>query len=158
MAKEKDVGYKVVAENRRGRYEYEILESFEAGIELFGTEVKSLRAARATIHESYAGPMNEQFYLFNADIPEYKFANQFNHERKRPRRLLLQRKQIHRLNGGVQREGLTVIALKLYFNERGLAKLQLALAKGKKLHDKRETEKQRDWAREKSRILKDHNK
>ncbi len=146
---------KVVAENRRGRFDYEILDTFEAGIQLTGTEVKSLRAAKATIAESYAGPNGEEFFLFNCNIPEYLQANRFNHEPKRPRRLLLHKKEIGRLIGAVQRDGLTVVPLKLYFNEQGRAKLQIALARGKKLHDKRDTEKKRDWQRDQARILRD---
>jgi SsrA-binding protein len=145
---------KVIAENRRARYEYEIIESFEAGIELVGSEVKSMRKTHVTINECYAGPMANQLYLFNADIPEYLQANRQNHDRRRPRRLLMRRKQIDRLFIGVQREGFTIIALKLYFNEKGMAKLQIGLAKGKKIHDKRESEKQRDWQRDKARIMK----
>jgi SsrA-binding protein len=153
MAAKPDPKIKVIAENRRGRFDYEILDTFEAGIQLTGTEVKSLRAAKATIGESYAGPSGEEFFLFNCNIPEYLQANRFNHEPKRPRKLLLHRKQINKLMGAVDREGMTLIPLKLYFNERGRAKLLLAVAKGKKLHDKRETEKKRDWGREKGRLL-----
>ena len=145
---------KIIAENRRARYEYEIIESFEAGIELFGSEVKSMRATRVTILECYAGPMNNQLYLFNADIPEYLQANRQNHDRRRPRRLLMRRKQIDHLLSSIRKDGLTIIALKLYFNEKGMAKLQIGLAKGKKIHDKRESEKARDWQRDKSRIMK----
>ncbi|MFN3853621.1 MAG: SsrA-binding protein SmpB [Phreatobacter sp.] len=155
MAARQEPKIKVVAENRRGRFDYEILDTLEAGIQLTGTEVKSLRAAKATIAESYAGPSGEEFFLFNANIPEYLQANRFNHEPKRPRRLLLHRKQINKLIGAVQRDGLTVVPLKLYFNEKGRAKLQIALARGKKLHDKRESEKKRDWQRDQARILRD---
>ncbi len=155
MAPKNEPKIKVVAENRRGRFDYEILDTFEAGIQLTGTEVKSLRAAKATIAESYAGPNGEEFFLFNCNIPEYLQANRFNHEPKRPRRLLLHKKEIGRLIGAVQRDGLTVVPLKLYFNEQGRAKLQIALARGKKLHDKRDTEKKRDWQRDQARILRD---
>src|SRR5437764_2287628 len=141
MAAKTERKLKVVADNRRARFHYEIGESFEAGIALTGTEVKSLRVGKATIAESYADPRHNEIWLINANIPEYLQANRFNHEPKRPRKLLLHRKQIDKLIGAVEREGMTLIPLKLYFNERGRAKLLLAVAKGKKLHDKRETEK-----------------
>lgn len=146
---------KIVADNRKARFNYQLLESFEAGLVLTGTEVKSLRAGKATIGESYAGPSGSDFLLFNADIPEYLQANRFNHERKRPRKLLLHRRQINRLIGAVQRDGLTVVPTKLYFDARGRAKIELALARGKTHADKRETEKKRDWEREKGRLLRD---
>ncbi|MBN8945064.1 MAG: SsrA-binding protein SmpB [Rhizobiales bacterium] len=155
MAPKQDPNIKLIADNRRGRYDYEIMETFEAGLSLTGTEVKSLRAAKATIAESYAGPSGEEFFLFNCNIPEYLQANRFNHEPRRPRRLLLHKKEIAKLIGGVQREGMTVIPLKLYFNQKGRAKLQIALARGKKLHDKRESEKKRDWQRDQARIMRD---
>lgn len=144
---------KIVADNRRARFNYEIGETFEAGVALTGTEVKSLRGGKATIAESYAGEHGGEIYLYNAYIPEYLQANRFNHETKRPRKLLLHRRQINKLVGAVQREGMTLVPLKLYFNEQGRAKLELALARGKKLHDKRETEKERSWSREKGRLL-----
>jgi SsrA-binding protein len=150
-----DPNYKVAAENRKARFNYEIGETFEAGIMLSGTEVKSLRGGKATISESYAGEKNGEIFLVNAYIPEYLQANQFNHETKRPRKLLLHRGQVNKLIGAVQREGLTIVPLKIYFNDRGRAKVEIALARGKKLHDKRETEKERDWSREKGRLLRD---
>jgi len=146
---------KLVADNRKARFNYELLEAFEAGIALTGTEVKSLRLGKATIGESYAGPSGNDLLLFNADIPEYLRANRFNHERKRPRKLLLHRRQINKLIGAVQRDGLTIVPTKLYFNEQGRAKIELALARGKTLGDKRETEKKRDWQREKGRLMRD---
>lgn len=148
-----DPNYKVAAENRKARYEFAIGDTFEAGIALTGTEVKSLRNGKATIGESYAGEKNGEIFLVNAYIPEYLQANQFNHETRRPRKLLLHRREVNRLIGAVQREGMTIVPLKIYFNDRGRAKVELALAKGKKLHDKRETEKQRDWNREKARLM-----
>ena len=148
-------GQKVVADNRKARFHYEILDTYEAGLALTGTEVKSLRGGKATIGEAYAGPSGEEFFLFNAYIPEYLQANRFNHETRRPRRLLLQRRQINKLLGATQREGFTVIPLKIYFNERGRAKVELGLGRGKKLHDKRETEKERTWNREKARLMRD---
>ena len=146
---------RTVADHRQARYHYEIGETFEAGIQLTGTEVKSLREGKARIAESHAAEHDGELYLYNAYIPEYLQANRFNHEPRRPRKLLLHRRQIDRLAAAVQREGMTIVPLRLYFNERGLAKLELALAKGKKLHDKRETEKKRDWGREKARLLKE---
>ena len=146
--------YKVVADNRKARFHYEILDTLEAGIALTGTEVKSLRLGKATLGESYAGPSGDEIFLINAHIPEYLQANRFNHEARRPRRLLLHRRQINKLMGAIQREGFTVIPLKVYFNEKGRAKVELGLGKGKKLHDKRESEKARDWNRDKARILK----
>ena len=153
MAEKKERPHKIVADNRKARFNYEIGEVVEAGIALTGTEVKSLRNGRAAIAESYADAKNGEIWLINANIPEYLQANRFNHEPKRPRKLLLHRKQINKLMGAVDRDGMTLIPLKLYFNERGRAKLLLAVAKGKKLHDKRESEKKRDWGREKGRLL-----
>jgi SsrA-binding protein len=155
MAAKKETPFKLIAENRKGRYHFEILETFEAGIVLTGTEVKSLRASRVSIAESHAAASGTDFVLYNVDIPEYLQANRFNHERKRPRRLLLHRKEINRLTVAVQKEGLTIIALKMYFNIKGVVKFELALAKGKKLHDKRETEKTRDWNRDKARLMRE---
>lgn len=147
---------KTVADNRRARFNYELGDSFEAGIALTGTEVKSLRQGKATIAESYASVDRQgEAWLFNANIPEYLQANRFNHEPKRPRKLLLKAREIAKLAQGVEREGMTVVPLRLYFNEKGRAKIQIALARGKKLHDKRETEKQRDWSREKGRLMRE---
>jgi SsrA-binding protein len=146
---------KVIIENRRARFDYEILETFEAGIALEGPEVKSLRQGRGNLQDAYASVDRGELYLVNAYIPEYLEANRFNHETRRPRKLLLHRREIDRLAGGVLRDGLTIIPLRLFFNPRGRAKAEIALARGKKLHDKRETEKQRSWAREKSRLLKE---
>src|SRR5258706_13266397 len=153
MAEKNERAIKVVAENRKARFNYAIEDTVEAGIALTGTEVKSIRNGKTTIAESYADSKNGEIWLINANIPEYLQANRFNHEPKRPRKLLLHKKQINRLMGAVEREGMTLIPLKLYFNERGRAKLLLAVAKGKKLHDKRESEKKRDWSREKGRLL-----
>ena len=155
MSDKKREGGKTIAENRRARFEYAIEDTWEAGLELRGSEVKSLRKGHVTIAESYASPEGSDIYLINADIPELLEANRFNHERKRPRRLLLHRKEINKMMTAVQREGMTLVPLKLYFNDRGRAKLLIALAKGKKLHDKRETAKERDWNRQKSRLLRD---
>ena len=154
-AKKAEPARKVVADHRQARYHYEIGETFEAGIQLTGTEVKSLREGKARIAESHAGEHEGELYLYNAYIPEYLQANRFNHETKRPRKLLLHKRQIAKLAAAVQKEGMTIVPLRLYFNERGMAKLELALGKGKKLHDKRATEKKRDWDREKRRLMKE---
>ena len=154
MAKEA-VPRKLVAENRRARFNYEIAETFEAGLALQGTEVKSLRQGKANIGDAYAGPSGDELFLFNVHIPEYVEANRFNHETRRPRKLLLHRREINKLIGATQREGMTIVPLKLYFNPKGIAKVELGLARGKKLHDKRETEKKRDWERERGRLLRE---
>jgi SsrA-binding protein len=150
----KKEGIKIVAENRRARFDYELLQHFEAGIELVGSEVKSLRVGKLNLAESFASMKGNELFLLNANISEYREANRFNHEPKRPRKLLLHRKEISRLAVGIQREGLTVVPLKIFFNPRGRAKVDIALARGKKLHDKRDSTKARDWGREKSRLLK----
>jgi SsrA-binding protein len=158
MAKEKDArALKIVADNRKARFNYEIGETFEAGVALTGTEVKSLRAGKATIGESYADARGGELWLVNSNIPEYLQANRYNHAPKRPRKLLLHKRQVNKLIGAVEREGMTVVPLKLYFNEKGRAKVEIALARGKKLHDKRETEKKRSWNRERARLLRDKN-
>jgi SsrA-binding protein len=154
-ASRKQEGIKVVADNRRARFDYEILQAFEAGIELKGSEVKSLRLGRTNLAESYAAMKGGELYLLNCNIPEYREANRFNHEPKRPRKLLLHGKEIGKLANGVLREGLTIVPLKLFFNRRGRAKVDIALAKGKKLHDKREAIKERSWDRERARIMRE---
>ena len=146
---------KIVAENRRAKYEYFLEEFFEAGIALTGTEVKSLRFGEGSIAESYAEVKGDQVWLVNANVPEFSHGNRFNHEPKRPRKLLLHHRQIEKMRTAVSREGMTLIPLSVYFNGRGRAKVELALAKGKKLHDKRDTEKARDWKREQGRLLRD---
>ena len=148
-------GGKLIAENRRARFDYFLEETFEAGISLTGSEVKSLRLGKANIAESYAATEGREIVLINANIPEYGPANRFNHDPKRPRKLLLHRKEIDKMLGAVQREGRTLIPTKLYFNEKGMVKLELSLAKGKKLHDKRDTEADRDWKREQGRLMRD---
>lgn len=156
-AKDKKPGMVVsgtVADNRRARFDYEILDTMEAGIVLTGTEVKSLRTGKAQITEAYASPERGELWLINAHIPEYLQANRFNHEERRPRKLLVSRKQLARLSQEVERAGNTIVPLKLYFNERGMAKVLIGLGKGKKSFDKRETQKTRDWNREKQRLLK----
>ena len=146
---------KIVAENRRARYEYFLEQFFEAGIALTGTEVKSLRFGEGSIAEAYAEVKDGQVNLINANIPEYNFGNRFNHEPKRPRKLLLHEREIAKMLTGVAREGMTLIPMSIYFNGRGRAKVELALAKGKKLHDKRETTKERDWKRDQQRLLRE---
>lgn len=147
--------FKIVAENRKARYEFTIDDVFEAGIALTGTEVKSLRSGQGTIAESYAESKGDEIWLINANIPEFSHGNRFNHEPKRPRKLLLHAREIAKLHGAVTRQGMTLVPLSIYFNERGRAKVELALAKGKKLHDKREAERDRDWKRTQARILRE---
>ena len=147
---------RLVAQNRKARHDYFIDDSLEAGIVLTGTEVKSLRGGRGNLQDSYAGEMAGELYLFNAHIPEYQLAGRFfQHEPKRPRKLLLHRRERDRLLGAVQREGVTLIPLSLYFNRRGIAKVDLGLARGKRKYDKRESAKERDWNREKARLLRE---
>jgi SsrA-binding protein len=153
MAEKKERPHKIVADNRKARFNYEIGEVVEAGIALTGTEVKSLRNGRATIAESYADAKDGEIWLVNANIPEYVQASRFNHAPKRPRKLLLHKRQIHKFAVAVEREGMTIVPLRLFFNEKGRAKIDIALGKGKKLHDKRETEKKRSWDRERSRLM-----
>jgi SsrA-binding protein len=155
MAAKPETKSKVVADNRKARFNYAIDETFEAGVALTGSEVKSLRTGKATIGESYADARGGELWLINANIPEYLQANRFNHAPKRPRKLLLHRRQLNKLMGAIEREGMTVVPLKIYFNEKGRAKVEIALAKGKKLYDKRATEKKRDWARERGRLMRD---
>ena len=144
----------MVAENRRARFDYEVLDTIEAGIVLRGTEVKSLRNGKAQIAESYVSPEGGELWLINANIPEYVQANRFNHDEKRRRKLLVSHRELDKLAKGVERQGNTIVPLKLYFNDRGMAKLLIGLAKGRKSHDKRDVQKDRDGARDKQRILK----
>jgi SsrA-binding protein len=146
---------KTVALNRKARHDYSIEDTLEAGIQLAGTEVKSLREGGVQITDAHAGEMRGELWLFNAHIPEYHGGNKFNHEPKRPRKLLVHKRELSGLIGAVAREGMTLVPLALYFNPRGIAKIELGLAKGKKKWDKRETEKSRDWQREKGRLLRD---
>ncbi len=144
---------KVVAENRRARYDYFLEDKFEAGIELKGTEVKALRTGQSSIAESYALVEDEEVYLINSSIPPYGNSGYSAHEPRRRRRLLMRAREIAKLHGAITRQGLTLIPLSLYFNSKGRAKIELALARGKKVHDKRETIKERDWKREQGRIM-----
>ena len=147
---------KTVAENRRARYDYALEDRFEAGIALTGTEVKSLRFGEGSIAESYADVQDGGVWLINSNIPEFSHGNRHNHEAKRPRKLLLHANEINKLHGAIARQGMTIVPLSIYFNARGRAKVELALAKGKKAHDKREHEKERDWKREQGRLLREN--
>lgn len=147
---------KTVAENRRARFDYSIDTVYEAGIALTGTEVKSLRFGEGNIAESYAEVKEHEVWLINANIPEFSHGNRFNHEPRRARKLLLSAREINKLHGAVNREGMTLVPLSIYFNPRGRAKVELALAKGRKAHDKREAIKERDWQRDKARLMRQH--
>ncbi|PCI64005.1 MAG: SsrA-binding protein [Kordiimonadales bacterium] len=155
--KKKDLNpSRAVADNRKARHLYFIEEEYEAGIMLTGTEIKSLRAGESNIRESYAEEKDGELWLVNAHIPEFSHGNRYNHQPRRPRKLLMHKREINRLGGKVQRGGMTLVPLKLYFNDKGRAKILIGIGKGKKLHDKRETEKLRDWSRQKARLMKDH--
>jgi SsrA-binding protein len=147
---------KIVAENRRARFDYAIDETYEAGIALTGTEVKSLRFGEGSIAESYAEVNGGEVWLINANIPEFSHGNRFNHEPKRPRKLLLHDREISKLHGAVARQGMTLVPLSVYFNSRGRAKVELALARGRKAPDKREYQKEKDWKREQGRLMRQH--
>lgn len=155
MSKAKETHAKTIALNKRARREYEAIEVFDLGLVLLGTEVKSLRAGRANIAESYARFDDGELVLVNANIPEYAPAAQFNHAPTRKRKLLANKKQLAKMFGAIERQGLTLVPLKLYFNARGLAKLELAIGRGRKSHDKREVEKKRDWQKQKARLLRE---
>src|SRR6476646_7476342 len=144
---------KIVAENRRARFDYFVEDRFEAGIQLTGTEVKSLRSGEGSIAESYATVEGDEVWLINSHIPEYSHGNRLNHQPRRQRKLLLRAREIAKLHGAITRQGLTLVPLSIYFNGCGRAKIELALARGKKMHDKRETVKERDWKREQQRLL-----
>jgi SsrA-binding protein len=146
---------KIVAENRRARFDYFIEDTYEAGIALSGTEVKSLRGGQGSIAESYAEVHGGEAWLVNANIPEFSHGNRFNHEPKRPRKLLLHEREIEKMLGAVERKGMTLVPLSVYFNSRGRAKIELALARGKQTHDKRQSIKDRDWKRDKARLMRD---
>jgi SsrA-binding protein len=153
MAKKAEPEKKVVADNRKARFSYAIEDTIEAGLMLYGSEVKSLRGGRSNIAESYAYAKDGELFLVNAYIPEYTQASRFNHEPRRQRKLLVHKREATKLAAAIQREGMTLVPLRLYFNPKGIAKVELGVAKGKKLHDKRETEKQRDWQRDKARLM-----
>jgi SsrA-binding protein len=153
MVKKKDDGQRVVADNRRARHLYFIESTLEAGLVLRGSEVKSLRGGKANIQEAYAAAKDGEIFLMNSYIPEYTEANRLNHEPRRIRKLLVRGREASKLATAVQREGMTLVPLKIYFNPRGIAKVELGVAKGKKLHDKSQSEKSRDWARDKARLI-----
>lgn len=155
MARPSLIAGNIAVENRKARHDYSIADTLEAGIMLAGTEVKSLRTGRANLADAFAGQQGGELYLFNAYIPEYQVKTAFTHETRRPRKLLVHKKELRKLLGAITREGMTLVPLSIFFNPRGLAKVQLGLAKGKKLHDKRAAEKERDWNREKARVLRD---
>lgn len=146
---------KLAAQNRKARHDYSIEDTFEAGIALVGTEVKSLRQGHASITESFARDKTGEIFLFNAHIPEYGAGRHFGHEPRRPRKLLLHRREIRKLIGAVRREGMTLVPLSIYFNQRGMAKVALALARGKQKADKRLADKDREWKRQKSRLMRE---
>lgn len=148
-----DAERRIAADNRRARHDYFLDEKYEAGIQLQGTEVKSLRTGRANLADAHAGERDGEIWLYNAYIPEYSGGNRFNHEPRRPRKLLLHKREISKLIGSIKRGGYTLIPLSIYFNQRGLAKVEVALARGKKMHDKRASEKERDWKREQGRLM-----
>lgn len=156
MARGASANERLAAQNRRARFDYFIEDTLEAGIMLAGTEVKSLRGGKASINEAYAGPQGNELFLFNAYIPEYGQAGTyFQHETKRPRKLLVHRRELNKVLAAITREGMTLIPMSIYFNDRGMAKVELGIAKGKKKGDKRETEKERDWQRDKARLMRD---
>jgi SsrA-binding protein len=155
MSKPDKAPRKLAAENRKARFNYEILDTLETGIVLSGTEIKSLRNGKANITDSYASVEGGELWLINCYIPEYFEANRFNHEPRRRRKILVHRKQLAKLAQSTEREGMTLVPLNIHYNDKGMAKLELGVARGKKLHDKRETEKERDWNREKGQLLRD---
>ena len=155
MATDREKAQKIVADNRKAAHDYHLLETFEAGIALQGTEVKSLRTGKASIADSYAAVEGSEIWLINANIPVYEQGNRNNHDPRRPRKLLLHRREIGRLIVAVQREGMTIVPLRIYFNDKGRAKVAIALAKGRKLHDQREATKERDWNRQKARLMRE---
>jgi SsrA-binding protein len=156
LAKDSEIGRRTVARNRRATFDYFIDERMEAGLALAGSEVKSLRAGRGNINEAYATEQGGELFLINAYIPDYAPARHFGHETRRPRKLLLKRREINKLIGALQKKGQTLIPLNLYFNRRGLAKIELGVAHGKKQHDKRHAIKDRDWKREQERLMRRH--
>lgn len=150
-----DTSQRIVAQNRRARHNYTIEDTLEAGLVLTGSEVKALREGRGNIQESYAAEKDGEIFLVNAYIPEYKQAGRQNHDPRRARKLLLNRREINRMTGAVQRDGATMVPLKLYFNPRGIAKVEVALARGKRQYDKRQAEKKRDWDRQRARLMRE---
>jgi SsrA-binding protein len=155
-AKKEHSNSKLVAQNRRARFDYFLTETFEAGLALRGTEVKSLREGKGNIQESYAEPKNGEIWLINAYSPEYQSKMPFGHEERRPRKLLLHKREIAKMSDAVNKKGTTLVPVKVYFNDRGIAKLELAIGEGKRKSDKRDAIKARDWQRDKARILREH--
>ena len=153
MAREK--GRTIVAQNKKARHDYHIHDTYEAGLVLTGTEVKALRGGEGSIAEAYAEVKGKNVVLVNSNIPEFSHGNRFNHEPKRPRKLLLHEREINKMFGAVARQGMTLVPLMIYFNSKGRAKIELALAKGKQNHDKRDSVKEQDWKREQGRIMRD---
>jgi len=145
----------IAAQNRKARHDFTIISTYEAGIMLVGTEVKSLRAGKGNISEAYAGPSGDEIWLFNAYIPEYQSRMPFPHETRRPRKLLLHSREVRKLLGAIAKDGMTLVPLDIHFTERGMAKVNLGLAKGKKDHDRRQAIKEREWNREKARVMRD---
>lgn len=150
-----DAPGKLAAQNRKARHDYFIQETLEAGVMLAGSEVKSLRQGKGNITEAYAGPKDGEMWLYNAYIPEYQSKTFFTHETRRARKLLLRRRELAKLIAAIGREGVTIVPLSIYFNDRGIAKVQLGVAKGKKMHDRRQSEKEQDWKRQKARLMRD---
>ena len=146
---------RLIADNKKARHNYEIISTLEAGLQLTGSEVKSLRTGRASLGEAYASDEKGELYLLNAHIAPFAAANRANHPPRRPRKLLLHAREIDKLSGAIHKQGMTLVPLKLYFNDRGIAKLELALARGKKLHDKRQSDKDRTWSRDKARLMRE---
>lgn len=155
MAEKQNNNSKTIAQNKRARFDYEILETLEVGIVLQGSELKSIRLGKVSINESFAGEMEGEIYLFNANITEYVQATYNNHDPRRPRKLLMHKKQMNKFLGAIRRKGLALVPITLYFNHKGRIKLLLGLGRGKKTHDKRETIKERDWDRSRARILRE---
>ena len=156
--KDQEENFKIIAKNKRAHFDYEIIDKLEVGIVLTGSEVKSARQGGVSINEAHASDKFGEIFLFNANIPVYSFANQFNHEPRRPRKLLLRQREVNKMISAIQKKGMTLVPITLYFNHKGLIKLSLGLGKGKKVADKRETVKRRDWSRDKARLLRERNK
>ncbi len=156
MAKKKVPGHRFAAQNRKARHDYFIDENIETGLVLEGSEVKSLRSGQGSLADAWAGERNGELWMFNTYIPQYASSREPNYEARRPRKLLVHKRQMNRLLGSVQRDGITLVPLSIYFNERGIAKVDLGIARGKRKYDKRETEKKRDWARQKARLLREN--
>ncbi len=156
MAKKKVLGHRIAAQNRKARHDYFIDENIETGLVLEGSEVKSLRSGQGSLADAWAGERNGELWMFNTYIPQYASSREPNYESRRPRKLLVHKREMNRLLSSVQRDGVTLVPLSIYFNERGIAKVDLGIARGKRKYDKRETEKKRDWARQRARLLREN--